>query len=107
MAIDFIKKDDRFGKIFLLGASTGAAAALIAAFHRPMDIAAIVSRGGRPDLVSFDTLASIRIPTLLIVGAKDEWVLQQNKEVLNWLGSSKKMLELIPGASHLFEEPGT
>ena len=86
------------------GASTGAAAALVAAAQRP-DIGAVVSRGGRPDLAN-SALAQVRAPTLLIVGGDDSHVIGLNQEALHRLGAREKQLAIIPGASHLFEEPG-
>ena len=86
------------------GASTGAAAALIAAAKLPEDIAAVVSRGGRPDLAG-ENLAKVKAPTLLIVGGIDTEVLQLNREALQLIRVEKK-LEIVPGASHLFEESG-
>ncbi len=86
------------------GASTGAAAALCAAAEPAAGIAAIVSRGGRPDLAEA-RLAAVRSPTLLIVGERDEVVLGLNREAQQWLRSESK-LAIVPGASHLFEEPG-
>ncbi len=86
------------------GASTGAAAALIAAAKLPEDIAAVVSRGGRPDLAG-ESLAKVKAPTLLIVGGIDTEVLQLNREALQLIRVEKK-LEIVPGASHLFEESG-
>ncbi len=88
----------------LFGASTGAAAALQAAAQRPQRIAAVVSRGGRPDLAS-DWLARVAAPTLLIVGGADTEVLELNRRALRAL-HCKKRLEVVPGAGHLFEEPG-
>jgi putative phosphoribosyl transferase len=88
------------------GASTGAGAALVAAARRPSEVAAVVSRGGRPDLAG-RALAVVRAPTLLIVGSKDQQVLALNKEALAQLSSPVKQLVVVPGASHLFEEPGT
>src|SRR5438876_1500208 len=85
------------------GASTGAAAALVAAAERPV-IAAVVSRGGRPDLAS-EALGRVRAPTLLIVGGRDVEVLDLNRRALARLPGEKR-LEVIPGATHLFEEPG-
>jgi putative phosphoribosyl transferase len=85
------------------GASTGAAAALVAAAERP-ETAAVVSRGGRPDLAA-DRLADVRAPTLLIVGGDDPAVLEMNRHALSILGSEKDLV-VVPGASHLFEEPG-
>jgi dienelactone hydrolase len=87
------------------GASTGAAAALRAAARLGDRIKAVVSRGGRPDL-ALDELARVKAPTLLIVGALDEVVLELNRLALEKLAVEKR-LEIIPGASHLFEEPAT
>jgi putative phosphoribosyl transferase len=87
------------------GASTGAGAALVAAARRPDEIGAVVSRGGRPDLAS-SALAAVRAPTLLIVGGDDLAVIGMNREALNAL-RVEKQLEIVPGATHLFEEPGT
>jgi dienelactone hydrolase len=92
--------------IGLFGASTGAAAALAAAAARPDDVGAVVSRGGRPDLAG-PALAQVRAPTLLIVGADDTVVLELNRRALELLGAREKQLVVVPGASHLFEEPGT
>jgi dienelactone hydrolase len=86
------------------GASTGAAAALIAAAERPARVGAVVSRGGRPDLAG-DALRRVRAPTLLIVGGNDPEVLRLNEEALAAL-SGEARLEVVPGAGHLFEEPG-
>ncbi len=86
------------------GASTGAAAALVAAAAEPDLVAAVVSRGGRPDLVDAVTLAHVRAPVLLIVGRKDEEVLALNRATLAHLRGAQ--LELVRGATHLFEEPG-
>ena len=88
----------------LFGASTGAAAALMAAAERPDDVAAIVSRGGRPDLAGA-ALPRVRAPTLLIVGSEDRVVLELNEYALEHL-RSEKQLAIVPGATHLFEEPG-
>lgn len=88
------------------GASTGAAAALIAAADMGEDVAAVVSRGGRPDLAG-RALETVEAPTLLIVGSEDEPVIGMNREALARLGSARKEMVLIPGATHLFEEPGT
>jgi dienelactone hydrolase len=88
----------------LFGASTGAAAALVAAARLPEDVAAVVSRGGRPDLAG-DSLGAVRAPTLLIVGGRDEVVLGLNQQALDELRCDKT-LEIVPGATHLFEEPG-
>lgn len=90
----------------LFGASTGAAAALVAAAERPNVVSAIVSRGGRPDLAGKDILKSVRAPTLLLVGGDDQQVLELNENALKDINAEKKKLTLIPGATHLFEEPG-
>lgn len=87
----------------LFGASTGAAAALDAAAARPSVVKAVVSRGGRPDLAS--SLERVQAPTLLIVGRRDDTVLQMNNDALRRLQCVKD-LEVVPGATHLFEEPG-
>ncbi len=86
------------------GASTGAAAALIAAAERPELVAAVVSRGGRPDLAA-SRLKAVRAPTLLIVGGADREVLALNQAVLPAL-PPQSSLAIVPGATHLFEEPG-
>ncbi len=88
------------------GASTGAAAALIAAAAPEIIISAIVSRGGRPDLAK-DFLRTVTCPTLLIVGGHDYEVLELNKWAQNQMTRSETKLEIIPDATHLFEEPGT
>jgi pimeloyl-ACP methyl ester carboxylesterase len=87
------------------GASTGAAAGLVAAAERPERIGAVVSRGGRPDLAG-RALLHVRAPTLLIVGGRDVPVIGMNREALEELGSDDKQLIIVPGATHLFEEPG-
>ncbi len=92
-------------KLGYFGASTGAAAALVAAAELRDEIKAIVSRGGRPDLAR-DALGDVRAPTLLIVGGNDEPVIEMNESALAKLASSEKQLILVPGATHLFEEPG-
>jgi dienelactone hydrolase len=89
----------------LFGASTGAAAALIAAAARPESIGAVVSRGGRPDLAG-PALAHVEAPTLLIVGGNDTPVLRLNRQALTQLKVREKQLAVVPGATHLFEEPG-
>lgn len=103
---DWMGKSGRAGglPIAYFGASTGAAAALIAAAARPNTIAAVVSRGGRPDLAA-DALAHVRAPTLLIVGSADTTVLQLNQRALEQI-TAPKHLAVVPGATHLFEEPG-
>ena len=88
----------------LFGASTGAAAALVAAAENPDRVKAIVSRGGRPDLAG-DALERVRAPTLLIVGGLDGTVIDLNRQAAGRLRCDHEM-EIIPGASHLFEEPG-
>ena len=93
----------------VFGASTGAAAALMVAAKRAKSInpiQSVVSRGGRPDLVSKDLLAQVASPTLLLVGSLDSQVIDLNQYAYSCLKCIKK-LEIIPGASHLFEEPGT
>jgi pimeloyl-ACP methyl ester carboxylesterase len=87
------------------GASTGAAAALIAAAERPGTIGAVVSRGGRPDLAG-DALPRVTAPTLLIVGGDDEPVIEMNRDAMRRMRAPVE-LEIVPGATHLFEEPGT
>ncbi|WP_089009565.1 dienelactone hydrolase family protein [Micromonospora viridifaciens] len=89
----------------LFGASTGAAAALVAAASRPDRVAAVVSRGGRPDLAG-KALSAVRAPTLLLVGGLDEEVIVLNEQARAELGDVAE-LRIVPGATHLFEEPGT
>jgi putative phosphoribosyl transferase len=91
-------------RIGYFGASTGAAAALVAAAERPDAVGAIVSRGGRPDM-ALDVLGDVRAPTLLIVGERDHAVLAMNEEALRALRVEKD-LAIVPSATHLFEEPG-
>ena len=91
-------------RIGYFGASTGAGAALVAAAERPDEVGAIVSRGGRPDLAG-DALPLVKAPTLLIVGGNDEPVIGMNEEALARMRAVKS-LQIVPGASHLFEEPG-
>lgn len=90
--------------IAFFGASTGAAAALIAAARRPAVTRAVISRGGRPDLAE-DALPDVQAPTLLIVGGDDTPVIQMNREAMRRMRAPVK-LEIVPGATHLFEEPG-
>ncbi|MGH2826535.1 MAG: dienelactone hydrolase family protein [Actinomycetota bacterium] len=87
------------------GASTGAGAALVAAARLGEPVGAVVSRGGRPDLAGQSVLERVSAPTLLIVGGSDATVLGLNRRALELLGGVKR-LEVVPGASHLFEEPG-
>jgi putative phosphoribosyl transferase len=98
--------DTRDLPVGYFGASTGAgAAALVAAAERPQEVGAVVSRGSRPDLAG-DALPLVEAPTLLIVGGNDEPVIRTNEEALGRLRTEKR-LEIVPGAGHLFEEPGT
>lgn len=97
--------DTRQLRIGHFGASTGAGAALVAAARLPKSVAAIVSRGGRPDLAGRDSLSRVQAPTLLIVGGRDEPVIGMNRQAMEHLRSEKRM-EIVPGATHLFEEPG-
>ena len=91
--------------IGLFGASTGGGAALVAAAERPHEIAAVVSRGGRPDLAG-PSLANVTTPTLLIVGGLDAPVIQMNRDAMKQM-RGEVTLEIVPGATHLFEESGT
>jgi pimeloyl-ACP methyl ester carboxylesterase len=104
-AIDWTRDSD-IGRlpIGLFGASTGAAAALVAAADEPR-VAAVVSRGGRPDLAG-DALRRVQAPTLLIVGGLDYGVIELNRSAQQLLGCRNR-LDIVPGATHLFEEPGT
>jgi putative phosphoribosyl transferase len=86
------------------GASTGGAAALVAAAELGQFVQAVVSRGGRPDLAG-DALSRVNSPTLLIVGERDEFVLRLNQDAYGQLHCQKRLV-LVPGATHLFEEPG-
>ena len=87
------------------GASTGAGAALVAAARNPAAVGAVVSRGGRPDLAN-NYLPTVQTPTLLIVGGNDDVVIQLNEQALRLLHCPKEMV-IVPGATHLFQEPGT
>jgi putative phosphoribosyl transferase len=89
----------------LFGASTGAGAALVAAARRPEDVKAVVSRGGRPDLADA-VLPDVEAATLLIVGSLDYPVIPLNEQAFDRLGCREKKIEIVSGASHLFEEPG-
>lgn len=106
-AVDWLggRTDLRRLPIACFGASTGAAAALIAAAARPDVTRAVISRGGRPDLAG-DALPQVEAPTLLIVGGHDEPVIEMNREAMRRMRTTVA-LEIVPGATHLFEEPGT
>jgi dienelactone hydrolase len=105
-AIEWLGRDAETADLMVgcFGASTGAAAALVTAAHH-YRVRAVVSRGGRPDLAG-DDLGRVRVPTLLIVGGDDHVVLRLNQMALGQLAATEKRLEVIPGASHLFEEAG-
>ena len=105
-ATEWLKTNPATRKLALgyFGASTGAAAALIAAAKLPKDIKAVVSRGGRPDL-ALDYIPKVKAPTLFIVGGNDSVVIDLNKKAMKSFSAEKK-LEIVSGASHLFEEPG-
>ena len=107
-AADWLRGRADLGRLPIgcFGASTGAAAALIAAAQRPAVVHAVVSRGGRPDLAG-DALADVKAPTLLIVGGYDEPVVRLNEEAKARMAAAHVELEIVPGATHLFEEPGT
>ena len=107
---DWITQNPGTQKLFVgyFGASTGAAAALVAAAQRPGIVTAIVSRGGRPDLAGSQALRNVQAPTLFIVGVKDIQVIDMNESAMRQLDKvEKKKLKIVPGATHLFEEPGT
>ncbi|MGA2882929.1 MAG: dienelactone hydrolase family protein [Bryobacteraceae bacterium] len=99
-------KDTRHLLVGYFGASTGAAAALVAAAQRRGDVFAVVSRGGRPDLAGA-SLPLVKASTLLIVGGQDTPVIEMNEDAFRQLHMEEKKLEIVPGATHLFEEPGT
>jgi dienelactone hydrolase len=105
-ATEWLKKDPqtKHYSFCYFGASTGAAAALIAAAKLPNDIVAVVSRGGRPDLAT-DYLSRVAAPTLLLVGGLDTEVIELNRQAMAQMSAEKKLV-IIPGATHLFEEPG-
>ncbi len=105
-ATQWLRNDSQTEKMSFgyFGASTGAAAALIAAAKLPNDIAVVVSRGGRPDLAG-EYLASVAAPTLLLVGGLDTEVIELNRFAMDQM-TNKTELVIIPGATHLFEEPG-
>jgi dienelactone hydrolase len=98
-------KDTRDLLVGYFGASTGAAAALVAATQRRGDVFAVVSRGGRPDLAGA-SLPLVKASTLLIVGGEDTPVIAMNEDAFRQLRMEEKKLEIVPGATHLFEEPG-
>jgi len=98
------QEETRGMRVGLFGASTGAAAALMAAAELGSRISAVVSRGGRPDLAG-DTLPEVTAPTLLIVGGLDDAVIELNEKAFRQLRCEREM-KIIPGATHLFEEPG-
>ncbi|MEW2384768.1 dienelactone hydrolase family protein [Micromonospora sp. NPDC047707] len=104
--VDWLAAERPFGAvpIGLFGASTGAAAALVAAAERPDLVGAVVSRGGRPDLAG-PALGTVRAPTLLLVGGLDEQVIALNEQAQDALPETAE-LTIVPGATHLFEEPG-
>ena len=101
---EWLAKEHGKLKIGLFGASTGGAAALVAAARMPDRIRAVVSRGGRPDLAA-DALPNVKAPTLLIVGGDDGPVIGMNQDAYNKMTTLRR-IEIVPGASHLFEEPG-
>jgi putative phosphoribosyl transferase len=105
-ALDWVGRQPMPGPlpVGLFGASTGAAAALTTAADRPDVVRAVVSRGGRPDLAG-PALASVRAPTLLIVGGRDQQVLELNEQAAAMLGAPYE-IAVVPGATHLFPEPG-
>ena len=105
-ATDWLRNDPRTSRLAVgyFGASTGGGAALVAAANRPAEVGAVVSRGGRPDLAG-EALRRVQAPTLLIVGGGDEPVIEMNREALARLRCEKR-LEIVPGATHLFEERG-
>ena len=103
-ATNWVKKENL--QLGYFGASTGAAAALLAAATEDNEISAIVSRGGRPDLAGEMALSRVKSPTLLIVGSLDDVVIELNREAYALMNCEKHLI-LISGATHLFEEPGT
>ena len=107
MASAWLREDSRTRALSLsyFGASTGAASALQAAAQASFDVCAIVSRGGRPDLAE-RYLPHVTVPTLLLVGGEDHPVIEMNQQAYRLLGGPKQLM-IIPGATHLFEEPGT
>jgi putative phosphoribosyl transferase len=108
IATDWLQKHRHLQslRVGYFGASTGAAAALIAAAERSSVARAVVSRGGRPDLAG-TALANVTAPTLLIVGGHDEPVIDMNRDAMSRMTSAHVEVTIVPGATHLFEEPGT
>jgi putative phosphoribosyl transferase len=107
-AVDWLGREPstRDVRLGAFGSSTGGGAALVAAARRPEAVRAVVSRGGRPDLAG-DALSRVTAPTLLIVGGRDEVVIELNREASERMTAcAEKRLEIVPGATHLFEEPG-
>jgi putative phosphoribosyl transferase len=106
-AADWLSRDadTRSLRLGYFGASTGAGAALVAAAQAPAGVGAVVSRGGRPDLAG-EFLPRVQAPTLLIVGGNDDVVIDLNQQALRMLRCAKELV-IVPGATHLFEEPGT
>jgi len=106
-AADWLKREPATKALRLgyFGASTGAGAALVAAARDPAAVGAVVSRGGRPDLAR-DYLSAVQAPTLLIVGGNDDVVIELNEQALRLLHCPKQLV-IVPGATHVFEEPGT
>jgi putative phosphoribosyl transferase len=106
VTIDWLREQPQSAElaIGLFGASTGGGAALVAAAERPVQVAAVVSRGGRPDLAG-EALPSVQAPTLLIVGGQDGVVIDLNERARDHMRGEVR-LEIVPGATHLFEEPG-
>lgn len=107
-AIERLASDDSLAglRVGLFGASTGAGAALRAAADSPLPVSAVVSRGGRPDLAGADALGRTKCPVQLIVGSNDTEVIALNRAAAQLLGGPCQLV-IIPGAGHLFEEPGT
>lgn len=106
IAVDWLAKHPSTSglPVHVFGASTGAAAALVAAAERPDRVISVVSRGGRPDLAG-GAVGRVRVPVLLLVGGRDEHVLELNRKAAEELPETHRV-QVVPGASHLFEEPG-
>jgi putative phosphoribosyl transferase len=104
-AVAWLRREHPNQPVGVFGASTGGGAALVAAADAPDAIAAVVSRGGRPDLAG-DALPRVQAPTLLIVGGDDDVVIDLNQQAHDRMRCERR-LEIVPGATHLFEEPGT